>query len=861
MPERPLVLFAQPTVAEKAKRHGGPTNFSRPSYTRQIERLNPKFSVLQKALNDGNIRITQSANTIDPEYTLVFQTIGDPNGFFTAINSIKEQYPNVEWIMELSGSCPNNDDFYMIDKNGRNDEKQLPTKVFCVLTNLQALNQILSLWNHFKSDENYSFERGFAGFKQLFSTLNDVHIWGIEERFDETGIIERWNDELADPFCTSVKTEIELFYRSSIEKRRVAESKVTEHVEKYGGTVICKSDIPEINYHAILADIPREAAEKILCKEETELITADEIMFLKSSGQSVSIGINDSNPESITPSMPEIIHNEPIVALFDSIPQENHSLLKDLMVVDDPDEIGAISTVETRIHGTSMASLILRGQDMYAINNEIHRLYVRPIMKSDKGFNDEANEFIPDDILIVDKIHECIRRLFEPSAGMVAPSIRIINLSIGLLYREYYNLISPLARLLDWLSFKYRVLFIVSAGNHTDDIHLPMDFASFSQKNDNEKNVIIAKIISDNIRNLRLLSPAESMNALSIGSSFSDSNNGTPMLRMTLPSSNEFPALYSSFGRGINNSIKPDIMYPGGRNYVAERISEQNTICWRKSITRAPGIQSAYPSSNVNDINVGYSCGTSNSAALISNKAAECYDILDRVFISERGEHIPSQYASVLIKAMLVHGASWSGYENVFIDALDIKGRSKKNELHKYLGYGITDVDKVKECTKNQVTLIGYGDIQQNNGYIYSIPLPFTFHSQKYKRKVTITLAYFTPIKSNLNKYREKQVWFVLDEGAKVAGNRSEYNDKAVIRGTLQHEIFESDKIETWDENDSLNIKVSCRGDATESNPDELIPYALFATFEMAPEYDIDVYTKVTEKIHIKSKIKSMDKS
>lgn len=255
MPERPLVLFAQPTVAEKAKGHGGPTNFSRPSYTRQIERLNPKFSVLQKALNDGNIRITQSANTIDPEYTLVFQTIGDPNGFFTAINSIKEQYPNVEWLMELSGSCPNNDDFYMIDKNGRNDEKQLPTKVFCVLTNLQALNQILSLWNHFKSDENYSFERGFAGFKQLFSTLDDVHIWGIEERFDETGIIERWNDELADPFCTSVKTEIELFYRSSIEKRRVAESKVTEYVEKYGGTVICKSDIPEINYHAILADM------------------------------------------------------------------------------------------------------------------------------------------------------------------------------------------------------------------------------------------------------------------------------------------------------------------------------------------------------------------------------------------------------------------------------------------------------------------------------------------------------------------------------------------------------------------------------------------------------------------------------
>ena len=81
----------------------------------------------------------------------------------------------------------------------------------------------------------------------------------------------------------------------------------------------------------------------------------------------------------------------------------------------------------------------------------------------------------------MDKIHEAVRRLFEPEAGQVASNVRIINLSIGIRYREFYNIISPLARLLDWLSYKYRVLFIVSAGNHPEAIDTGLDFNDFKK--------------------------------------------------------------------------------------------------------------------------------------------------------------------------------------------------------------------------------------------------------------------------------------------------------------------------------------------------------------------------------------------
>ena len=71
----------------------------------------------------------------------------------------------------------------------------------------------------------------------------------------------------------------------------------------------------------------------------------------------------------------------------------------------------------------------------------------------------------------------------------------------------------------------------------------------------------------------------------------------------------------------------------------------------------------------------------------------------------------------------------------------------------------------------------------------------------------------------------------------------------------MQHEIFESDSIEVWNEENALEIKVNCRGDASDKDEDVLIPYAVFATYEMAPEYDIDVYQSVVEKVRLRDAI------
>lgn len=855
MPERPLILFADPIPAERARRGGGPPRFNRPSRERQVERLAPQFSSLQNALDNGTIRISSSPIAIDPEYTLVFETAGDPAGFYTALKQLSNEC-HFEWFFDLfKDNVPNDDDFYVVNNsNQRDDSKGLTCKVFCILTNHQALTEILSLWTHYCTDPNFEFQRGQTGFRNVFERLKSVHPWGVVERLEETGILEQWSIDLAEGGRDSVKCEIELFFRKGSEKRATAQNAVEESINNLGGQVISVSCIEEIAYHAILADIPRDCAEKIIANENVDLINLEQIMFFKPVGQAIQFGSRESIiDEGQSVSMPQYVIEEPVVALFDGLPQENHPMLSNLLIVDDPDDYGSTYPVDSRQHGTSMASIILRGKNMYRITEHVRKIYVRPIMKPYPSGVDTTDEYIPDNILFVDKLHECVRRLFEPVAGRVSPSIKVINLSIGIPERLFYNMVSPVARLLDWLSWKYKVLFIVSAGNHEDSIELGMPFSDFKDLQETDKDKAIITALNNNIRNLKLLSPAESMNSLTIGALFRDENDGIIYPNQTMPCSNGMVSPISSLGRGINHSIKPDLLYDGGRSLLMQDMSNSNLAKWRTSTTRAPGILSAKPAVSAT-ANVGYTFGTSDATALISHNASICYETLNEVFLSETGFSVPDEYASLLIKTMLAHGASWNNLGGAIQEALSLHGRGIKSEINRWIGYGVPDISKVQECTKNSVTLIGTGSLLQDQAHMYEIPLPFDFHAQNMFRSLTVTLSYFTPVSPNTQKYRDSQVWFTLDEnGKRVVENRTESDDKAVTRGTLQHEHFSSNRILLWNPNHALGIKINCRSDA--SNDVIPIPYAMMATFEIAPEYDIDVYQRVVEAVRLRNAV------
>lgn len=858
MADRPLILFADPQPVAKAKRYGGGSDFYHPPHSEQVKRLEPKFEMLQRALEKGGMTIAQKADGVEPEYTLVLEVAGDPSSFEVAVHNLDVDTNGVEWLFEVvDENVPNDDDFYRTKGDKRDDTKAMSFKYFCVLTNHRALKEILSLWDSFRGDANYKFPRGKTGLRNVFNTLRDIHRWGVKERLEETDILKGWVADLADPYATAVKCEIELFYRRSVDARVRAQRVIGDCIVAAGGSVITTSSIEAISYHALLASIPRQFAEQILSRDEVELVTLDQIMFFKPTGQSIVFGTDDGFEYPKEFDEPKGINDEPIIALFDGLPQERHPLLNGLLSVDDPDDYTSSYQIIDRQHGTSMASLIARG-DLSDDNLSLisRKIYVRPIMKPYPNPLDATTEFIPDDILIVDKIHEAVRRLFEPKAGQVAPTVRVINFSIGIGERLFYNMISPLAKLMDWLSFKYRILFIISAGNHSDILDLGMDFVEFKALTLEQRDIGMIRLLNENARNLRLLSPAESVNSLTVGSLFADMSEWNENTRQLFPCSSKLPSPVSSMGRGVNKSIKPEVLYPGGRNVLLPDMADTHKAHWRNGTSfYPPGILSAKPMSLAGvSRRVGFSFGTSNAAALITHNAAICFDVLNDIFSDELGVGVPSEYASLLLKAMLVHGAKWDEITAAMIcKTTELVGRGA-DQVHRWLGYGVPDISRVKECAKNRITLIGYGELRQDIACLYTLPLPFNFSTQKMHRCLTVTLASFTPIRPAIQKYRTAQLWYSIEtDGKKLVPSRLDADDKAVARGTLQHERYDGDGAVVWGEDDVLGIKINCRADANDFV--ETIPYALLATFEIAPEYNVDVYQKVIEKVKLREAV------
>lgn len=126
----------------------------------------------------------------------------------------------------------------------------------------------------------------------------------------------------------------------------------------------------------------------------------------------------------------------PFVALLGGAVQANHPVLQGRVMVEDPDGHDASYTASQRAHGTAMASLVTRGDLNAAASGLSRRVVVRPVLVPDPHTPEWVNtrrEVFPPDQLPIDVIHRALHELFEgtPERGPGAPSVRVINLSIG----------------------------------------------------------------------------------------------------------------------------------------------------------------------------------------------------------------------------------------------------------------------------------------------------------------------------------------------------------------------------------------------------------------------------------------------
>jgi hypothetical protein len=844
---RPLLAFGPPgmgPIPPDTRRF--PPQPSRPSAGRQGQRLTPQFAALRDAMAAGRMDASQRTIEPDPELVVVFELVGTVEAFSRAVSQVS----GLEFLAEIEEDDAEPDEDFHFVEDGRATTDLLGETLYVVMSNAQAVTELISLFERWQANPGEQFARGLNPLRNVFAQLRSVRRWGPQDRIRETGLIDSWREEVEVVGTSgSTRVEIELWFRGAEPRRTQAQAQVTELVTEAGGTVISTAIVDAVDYHGMLVDLPQSQVDAVLANgpEAIALLTTEDIMFV-SPARPMMIPALEIADDQLVAEMPPPPTKPPRVALLDGLPLANHALLTGRLIIDDPDECAARYTSSQQHHGTAMASLISHGD----LNNPRPPLstsiYVRPILQPHPF--DGAAETIVRDELLVDLIHRSFHRIFEgdgtdpPAAG----SVRIVNLSIGNPARVFTRRMSPLAKLLDWLAHKYNLLILVSAGNHSIATTVPADAVD-------DVDALRSALVNSTYqraRQRRLLSPAEAVNVLTVGALHSDAMTG-PVPDTVLDGLEPgMPALYNAVGFGFRRSVKPEILLPGGRSLYQRPPAIDTgelTLTAARTAARGPGLRVGAPG-GIGLLNAtAHSYGTSNATALATRASSHIFDVLESADAIPGEFPFPdAQYHPVLAKTLLVHAASWGSLRERLSDLLGLEPVSTRRDLTQLLGYGAVDPSRVATATRTRVVLLGAGSIMGDERHQFAFPLPPSLASTTEWRRLTITLGWLSPVNARSQRHRMARLFFQPPQDElRVA--RTDAHHSAARKGTIQHEILEGRAAVVFTANQALAIEVDCRIDAGKANTP--IRYGLAVSLELATTIRADVHAEIKQALRV----------
>ena len=271
MPERPLILFPYQERADRNNQTPYFAKFKKPSASKQFTRLTPAFNSLRAAFENKRIQLQGTTAGLDPEYALVLEVVGSVEKFYNAIKNVD----GIEWIFDEDLlDITQDEDFYT--ENG----ESLNGRIYCIMSNQTAINQLLSMWRRFSKGEENVFPRGTTPLRDVFCLLKSIRLWGPEDRIYETHAVQYWTESLELDGDRDVPFEIELFYRKNENKRAEIVTRLSGIVESMQGHIINECLIPEIAYHALKVSLPRNQIQNLVSKyDEIEQLALENIML------------------------------------------------------------------------------------------------------------------------------------------------------------------------------------------------------------------------------------------------------------------------------------------------------------------------------------------------------------------------------------------------------------------------------------------------------------------------------------------------------------------------------------------------------------------------------------------------------
>lgn len=539
--------------------------------------------------------------------------------------------------------------------------------------------------------------------------------------------------------------------------------------------------------------------------------------------------------------------NAPGVLIVDSGIMSGHPLLKSA-IGDAQSYLNGKSPADEDGHGTAVTGIALYGDlkkciDVKTFNPELWIFSAR--VCDEKGNYDE--EKLPET-----QLRDAIEYFVSNY-----DNVKVVNLSIGdpeNVYRvEEYQF--RLAAAIDELAFEYKdenILFVVSAGNYEDG-------RTIVEYLDEKTGSSYPNYLLNDSR-VKIIDPATSALALTVGSLSLGQGSAHRWFAKTLAGFEEFPSPLTRTGPGVNGMLKPDLVEFGG-DLTIERGSGIVTDPSVGVITTEKDFLTE-GLFRVED-------GTSFSAAKVSHLAANLW--------KER----PTA-TSNLIKALLTASAKIPEPEirPSPLDKLDLKKGSaeEQSKLLNIYGQGLPNLDRASFSTTNRVLLMDEREIKLGDIVIYEIPVPMAFYNGTGRRTLAVTLAFDPPTRMRRKQYLGVTMEFHLFKVVDVEMIKQKYaklgefdveeeivpptlenNEIDLVpgvnlakKGTVQKRVWIIDRTPK-DIDESLKLVVICN-DKWVNNEEYRQRYAVVVTVEQ--QKNVRLYNRVREMIRLRTRIR-----
>jgi hypothetical protein len=357
----------------------------------------------------------------------------------------------------------------------------------------------------------------------------------------------------------------------------------------------------------------------------------------------------------------------------------------------------------------------------------------------------------------------------------------------------------------------------------------------------------------------RLLSPAETVNGLTVGACNEDAVSPADRLTARL-NVDPYPDVAmsnpsSALGPGFALSVKPDFLMPGARERLRVIRNDAYIEVDPAGPSRSAGIKVAAPPRDGRENVDGFTNGTSAATALASRTSHRIHDALEAAY-GDNFRSLSHIERAVLLKTLLSHPARWPDAAATLIRATigPPEGKNhvrQKDNIRRFLGYGPVAGDDAVACAADRATFWAVGTLERDKIVPIAVPVPAAIGGQARPHALSATLAWFTPVSPGRKSYRSVRLKLLEPGeigalGVKAHSNQPDTNQ--TNRGTLFARCWNGNKAPIV--GPDMSILFTVQRDPDQGVPiDDPIPFGLAVTLTMPGI--VEIYEQVRQRLNL----------